>query len=244
MRVIKPSIFPAGVCAAFSTRIGGVSPPPLGMNLSDRVGDDPERVKKNRALFFGGLGISLDRLAIPGQVHGMTVAKATLPGHYPKTDGLVTEERDVFLCVSAADCVPILLYDPVRQVVASVHAGWRGTATGIASAAIGVLTSEFGSRPSDIFVYIGPSASECCYVVGQEVAERFPSQFIRRKEDAFLVDLKGANRLLLLDAGVDTQKIEISPFCTISDAHLFHSHRRDGNRAGRMMGVIGLTAQS
>ena len=242
MRVIKPSIFPAGVCAAFSTRIGGVSPPPLGMNLSDRVGDDPERVKKNREIFFGGLGISVDRLAIPGQVHGMTIAKATLPGHYPKTDALITDRRDVYLCVSAADCVPILMYDPIRRVAASVHAGWRGTAAGIASAAIGALTTEFGSDPSDIYAYIGPSASECCYVVGQEVAERFPTDFIRRREDTLFVDLKGANCRLLIDAGLGARRIEISPFCTISDAHLFHSHRRDGNRAGRMMGVIGLTA--
>ena len=126
MTVIRASVFPPGIVAAFSTRNGGVSPPPLGMNLSFRVGDDPVNVRKNREIFFGGLGIHLAQLAIPGQVHGTNVQHVEGPGEYPETDALISSGRGLFLCVSVADCVPVLLFDPLHNAVAAVHAGWRG----------------------------------------------------------------------------------------------------------------------
>ncbi len=113
--ILRPEIFAGhpSVTAGFSTRTGGVSAPPLGMNLSFTVGDDRTAVIRNRELFFGMLHIGLDELAIPMQCHSTTVAHARTWGGFENTDGLVTGEYGVFLVVTVADCVPVLLYDPV-----------------------------------------------------------------------------------------------------------------------------------
>lgn len=122
-----------------STRIGGVSPWPLGLNLSLSVGDDERNVHRNRMLFFGGLGIGLDDLAIPKQVHSTNVSVAESAGSYPECDALVTGKPGVFLCVSVADCVPVFLFDKERLIVAAIHAGWRGTANGIVSKTLSLI---------------------------------------------------------------------------------------------------------
>lgn len=242
MNAIRPSVFPARVIAGVSTRQGGVSPSPMGMNLSYRVGDDPVNVATNRRIFFGTLGIPLERLAIPGQVHGDTVERVEVPGDYPETDGVVCRNPGIFLCVSVADCVPILLHDPRTGACGAIHAGWKGTAMGILSKAIRSLVTAYDVRAADLLAYIGPSASECCYAVGGDVARKFSPAHVFKREGRLHVDLKQANRQQLLDSGLLPQRIETCPFCTISDSTLFHSHRRDGTKSGRMMGVIGLTA--
>ena len=242
MNVLRPSVFPPGVVAASSTRRGGVSPLPLGMNLSFKVGDAQENVTRNRLMFFGGLGIPPDRLAIPGQVHGTSVRVVKNPGEYPETDGLLTAEPGLFLCVSTADCVPILLFDPVRRAVGAVHAGWRGTAAGIAAGGIRMMEKEFGTSAGDVLAYIGPAAGACCYNVGEELEPQFPAGCVAHRDGRTYVDLKETNRRMLLEEGVIAGRVETSPFCTISDSTLFHSHRRDGSRSGRMMAVIGLIA--
>jgi YfiH family protein len=240
--VVRPSIFGGerAVVAAFSTRNGGVSPPPLGMNFSYRVGDRPENVKRNREIFFGSLGIRTNDLAIPGQVHGTTVLRADNPGSYAECDGLITATRGVFLCVSVADCVPILLFDPGVPALAAVHAGWRGTVGRIAEVAVRAMEREFGVKPGRLLAYLGPAAGSCCYVVGEEVSSRFEPRFVRRVEEGATLDLKGANREQLLEVGVPTGQMETSPFCTISESAQFHSFRREGDRSGRMIAVIGL----
>lgn len=242
MTLIRPSVFPPEIIAAFSTRNGGVSPPPLGMNLSFAVGDDPANVLKNRGIFFGALGIPAGRVAVPGQVHGTTVRRVAGPGDYPETDALISSERGLFLCVSVADCVPILLFDPLHNAVGAVHAGWRGTASSIVEAAVEAMHAEFGTQPAGLVASIGPSASGCCYRVGADVASRFPPSFLREEGGASFVDLKGVNRAQLLNAGLRPGNVELSPYCTISDTSLFHSYRRDGAKSGRMMGVIGRIA--
>lgn len=239
---IRPRIFPSqpAVLAAVSTRNGGVSPAPLGMNLSFRVGDRQENVRRNREIFFGSLGIGTAELAIPGQVHGTRVLRAVDPGTYPECDALVTVAARVFLCVSVADCVPVLLCDPDVPAVAAVHAGWRGTVGRILEGTVRKMEDDFGAEPRRFRAYIGPSASTCCYTVGEDVALRFDRRFVRRSGGRFIVDLKRANYQQLLDAGVSVRRIEVSRACTISDARRFHSFRRDGKRSGRMIAVIGL----
>jgi hypothetical protein len=211
----------------------------MDMNLSFNVGDDPERVRRNRSRFFGQLGILPEELAIPGQVHGTSVREASAAGAYPETDGLVTASPRLFVCVTVADCVPILLADPVTRAVAAVHAGWRGTAGRIVEGALELLTDRYGVRPANLLAYVGPSAANCCYSVGEDVASRFPANVVSRKDGKVTVDLKETNRLQLASAGVPEGNIEISPFCTISEPSLFHSHRRDAAASGRMMAVIG-----
>jgi YfiH family protein len=222
-----------------STRHGGVSPEPYGMNLSFAVGDDEHRVKENRERFFESLGIDQESVAIPGQVHSGRVMKVETPGRYPECDGLVTDRPGVYCCVSGADCIPVFLVDPLHPAVGAVHAGWRGTVAGIAKSAVELMQKTFASQPENLLAYIGPGADVCCYEVGAEVAERFPQGTVLVREGKRFVDLKKANREQLVGAGLPEGNIEVSPSCTISDS-LYHSYRRDGKKSGRMMGVIGL----
>ena len=231
--------FPA-VCCAVSTRSGGVSPEPLGMNLSFNVGDAPANVEENRRRFFGSLQIPPDRLAIPRQCHSATIKLADIPGNYDATDGLITDKMNVWLVVSVADCTPVFVFDPSKNVVAALHAGWRGSSAGIVGLGIGMMGTVFGSKPPDLYAYIGPSAGSCCYEVGSEVAGLFTEEIVSKRNGSFFVDLKKENRRQLLESGVPGSHIEMSEYCTICTGHLFHSYRRDRERSGRMMGVIGL----
>ncbi len=227
---------------AISTRDGGVSPPPLDMNLSFKVGDEPSNVRENRRRFLQVLGTSEEHLALPSQVHGDRVLGVSAPGMYEEGDGLITNVRGLFIGVSVADCVPILLLDERVRVVAAVHAGWRGTASGVVRKAISMMQHEYDSDPKDVLAFIGPCASTCCYVVGSEVAERFDDAVKLEDGDKTILDLKKANTAALISAGVDEDNIEVSPHCTISEPDLFHSYRRDKESSGRMLAVIGLVA--
>jgi YfiH family protein len=246
LQTIRPSIFAdyPEIIAAMSTRIGGVSSAPFDLNLSFSVGDDERNVRRNREMFFGSLGIGLTEIAVPQQVHGSMVLQADAPGRYPACDGLVTATPRIFLCVTFADCVPILLYDPKLRVVAAVHAGWRGTVAAVVRLAIHALTDLFRVSPEDLRVFIGPAADSCCYFVGEDIAGKFPGDCVRENGGRWYVDLKKANRRHLVESGIDEEHIEISPFCTISNPSLFHSYRRERERSGRMMAVIGLTGKA
>ncbi len=223
-----------------STRNGGMSPEPFGMNLSFSVGDAEENVRRNRELFFGALEIRLDELATQRQIHSGDVQVVRQPGNYHDCDAMITGQPRVFLCVSVADCVPVFLFDEKNKVVAGIHAGWRGTKAGIVSNSINLMKKEFGSDPAKIVAYIGPSASACCYEVGGEVASEFMSEFVIPRNGKVLLDLKAANAAQLVQSGVSSSSIEVSSLCTITETQLLHSFRRDGVHSGRMMGVIGL----
>jgi YfiH family protein len=227
-----------------STRLGGVSPEPYALNLSFSVGDDSSRVWENRRRFFGGLNIPLDRLAIPKQRHTNVVRVVSEPGEYETCDALLTDVEGVYLVVSVADCIPLFVFDPIKNVVGAIHVGWRGSASGIVNEALKVLGEEFSSSPEDLIAYIGPSARSCCYEVGGEVAGKFPEEYTRAKSDGkFFLDLPGLSRRRLMEFGVKEERIEENGKCTICTPGLFHSYRRGGGRSGRMMGVIGLLHQ-
>lgn len=223
-----------------STRHGGVSRAPLGMNLSFNVGDDESNVKKNRELFFGNLNIRQEELAIPRQVHGNTVNVAAKPGTYVECDALITDKHRLFLCVSVADCVPVFVFDKKRKVVAGIHAGWRGTANKIVLCTLEMMMKEFSSNSPDMVAFVGPSASRCCYTVGEEVASQFDERFVRRLDGKVFVDLKSANVAQLASTGIPELAIEVSPLCTITESQLLHSYRRDKEKSGRMICVIGI----
>jgi YfiH family protein len=171
------------------------------------------------------------------------VARVGAPGRVEETDALVTDMPGVYLCVTIADCVPILMVDPEHRAVAAVHAGWRGSAAGVLSLTLKLMRSAFGTRPEGLLAYIGPSAGGCCYEVGTEVAERFPAKYVDECRGSRRLDLKAFNADTLRGAGVSTARMEISPLCTITESALLHSHRRDGSRSGRMMAVIGIHPQ-
>lgn len=228
------------VISGISTRRGGVSPEPFGMNLSFNVGDAKDNVRRNRGLFAQALGITADHLAVPTQQHSNVVRRANTGGSYPACDGLVTDTPGVYLCLTVADCVPIFIVDSSRRAIAAIHAGWRGTSAGIAERAVSMLVEEFRCRPDRMAAYLGPCAGKCCYVVGEDVAGRFSREFLVVDGGRIFVDLKAANVSQLVASGVPQSMIDVSSYCTIHEADLFHSYRRDGASSGRMMGAIGL----
>jgi YfiH family protein len=215
------------------------------MNTSFRVGDAEDAVKTNRRRFFDAAGVPDGAVATAGQVHGSNVVLVDRPGHYPDCDGLVTATPGLFLGVSIADCVPVLLYlqgsERNPSVVAAVHSGWRGSREGIARRAVELMIERFGADPAGIQAYIGPSAGGCCYEVGPEVAGHFPREtLVMTAGGKAKLDLQAYNRDLLAGAGVPQTQILVSGSCTIHEEDTFHSHRRDGERSGRMLAVIGL----
>ena len=233
----------AQVHCAVSTRMGTDNGSAFGMNMSYNVGDQREAVDENRRLFFSALDVPADRLAIPAQCHSSHVATATTPGRFEATDALITIVQNLWLTITVADCTPVFLADPVRGVVAAVHAGWRGTAGFITAKSVERLKAEFGTAPDNLVAFIGPSAGVCCYEVGDDVTVRFRPVVVQTRNGKHYLDLKRENADQLKAAGVLDNNIEISPLCTICNPELLHSYRRDKERSGRMMGVIGMVGK-
>lgn len=226
-----------GLRHAFSTRRGGVSRPPFGaLNLGLNTEDDPDSTRENWVKFCVAAGWDLDRVAFTRQVHGDAVATVESPGIVQDTDALVTRSRDVVLAIQVADCVPVFLFDPRRGAVGLAHAGWKGSALGIAGKTAAAMADRFGSRPADLSACIGPSIGPCCFEVGPETAERFAPQYLRDGR----LDLWAVNRDSLIAAGMDPDSIHVSRLCTVCHRDWFFSHRGDGGRTGRMAAVIGL----
>jgi len=149
-------------------------------------------------------------------------------------DALLENTPGVTIGVRTADCVPILLADPVQRAVAAVHAGWRGTAAHIVQAAIRSMTDEFGTRPQDLLAAIGPSIGSCCYQVGPDVAKEFGVLAPGKVS----LDLSYVNARQLAAAGVPEQNISNDPDCTQCNPNDYHSFRRDREDAGRMLSWI------
>lgn len=159
----------------------------------------------------------------------------------PDTDALVTNLPGICLTVLSADCVPILLFDPEKEVIAAVHAGWRGTVAGIAAETVRTMQKEYGCRPETIRAGIGPSIGKCCFEVKKDVAERFLQVFgntssvvaAKKEKEKYYVDLWEADRLFLISAGLSAENIELARLCTRCHPEEFFSYRYNGNDAGR-----------
>lgn len=249
-----------GVCACFTGRGGGVSPAWAGgLNWSYSVGDDPESVRTNRIRTLELLGLPLERAVMAGLVHGSRVVAVTgneAPGLdevrlVPDCDGLLTDLPGLALVVTAADCVPVLLYDPVRRVVGAVHAGWRGTVAGVAGAAVRAMAERYGCDPSEVHAAVGPSIGPCCYEVDDLVAlpvrQRFGSDADGllapgARPGKYMLDLWAANRLELGRAGVT--QVDGGGLCTSCQVERYFSHRAERGRAGRGAAIIALSAAS
>ena len=241
----KPAIFDqfSNLIAAESTRDGGISPAPFSsLNLSFRVGDADANVLENRKRFLGELGVDLSQLATSHQVHGDKVLYVIEPGDYSGFDALVTDQKNIFLAVSVADCTPVLLYDAANEVVATVHAGWRGTVDGIVYKTLETMQDHFGTQPEQCYAYIGTCIDECSFEVNADVADHFPKELKRFDADLnkFLVDLKGGNKDQLREFGIPDNQIEISSFSTVLHNNRYFSHRKEKGQTGRMMVGIGM----
>lgn len=229
--------------AAESTRHGGISSMPYqSLNLGFNTDDTPENTAENRRLFFTALGFDPAQVASSHQCHSTNILLATQPGRFDGYDALITAVPGVVVAVSIADCVPILIYDVGKRVVAAIHAGWRGTAGGIVSKTVQTMQQEFGTWPGDCFAYVGTCIDETSFVVGPEVAEAFDTAFVQagHQPDKFLVNLKAANARQLIDAGIPTNQIGISPYSTVLNNDDYFSHRAERGQTGRMLAIIGL----
>jgi len=238
--IYEPRVFASveGVRAAMTLR--GTTRPPFGFNMSLSVGDDETSVHANRARLARRLGFAPESLATQRQVHGDVIADVSDGYAACESDALMTDREGWLLAVSVADCVPVLLYDPERRVIAAVHSGWRGTVLDITGATVRRMRERFGSDPSSLRAYVGASASQCCYEVGEEVAEAFGERYGRSIGGGkFLLDNKGRVFDQLLESGVQTGLVELDPRCTICSRQ-YHSYRRDGAQSGRMLAVIGM----
>jgi YfiH family protein len=175
------------------------------------------------------------------QVHGTAVAFAPWEEE-PEADAAVAVSPGWLLGIQTADCVPILLVDPARRLVAAAHAGWRGTAKGVAAGAVTALAAR-GSRPEDLLAALGPAIGPCCYEVGEEVREAFPpsgAAFFRPGPNGRPhLDLRAANARQLVAAGLRPQALHHVADCTRCRADLYPSYRRDGRGAGRVISFVG-----
>lgn len=246
-----------GAAHGFSTRRGGVSQGMwASLNLGVSRGDDPDHVRENYRRFFAAIGAEGKRMAMNHQVHGDLVRTITSADWkddpYGKVcaeaDALLTDIPGVSLVIFSADCIPILLYDPVRRVVGAAHAGWRGTAAGIVAGAVERMRDVYGSRPADILAAIGPGIGPCCFETHEDVPNAIMASvatsalnYIRIKENGkFSVDLKGINAKRLELAGLDPDHIAVCGDCTACLGDKYWSHRRMGTSRGSMAGVIEL----
>jgi YfiH family protein len=241
MKIIRAEIFKKypEIKFGLSTTDGGVSPQPFGMNLSVATNDSEENVIKNREIFFGELGIPLETVNFQKQIHSNQSKHIHKGGFCGDCDATYTDTMNVFLTVSVADCLPVFLYDPVKKIIAGIHAGWRGSADRIVEKTINSLKEEYSVNPADIIAYMGPCISQEYFEVGTEVGELFRDEVKFQKGEKYHIDLKKENHLQLLRSGVQKESIEISPYCTYRDKDTFHSYRRDGEKSGRMFGIIG-----
>jgi polyphenol oxidase len=227
-------------------RRGGRSRSPYdSFNLGDHVGDEPADVAANRARVARELGVADDRLVWMQQVHGTGVAVVHGPqeGAVPASDALVTATRGLVLAVLVADCVPVLLADHDRGVVAAVHAGREGVRRGVLPAALSAMAS-LGARARHVTALLGPAVCGACYEVPAEmqaeVARVAPAAAVRTRTGTPGLDLRAGLADLLTRAGV--RQVVHDPRCTVEDPHLF-SHRRDGV-TGRQAGLVWLDAPS
>jgi YfiH family protein len=225
---------------------------------------DPTDTTANRRAFFAELGLNLESLTLGRQVHGNTVHAVVASDRgrgqppsfdgFPDTDGLITAAPDITLGVITGDCVPIVLYDPRKHVLAVIHAGWRGTVSLIAKRAVEAMKAGYQCRPRTILAGIGPSICPSCYEVGDEVVDAWMASGIPDARRAVLsrdgsqyFDLWTANRYALMAAGVQRRNIEDSAICTRCESHAFFSRRAavaGDSRKGSQMMVAQLAQRS
>lgn len=240
-----------------TTRHGGCSRGNYAsFNCTPYTGDDAACVRKNQEILCGGLPQRPKELIIPYQTHGtasLVIDKAFLKSTAEERhaalqgiDALITGEAGCCICISTADCIPILLYDRKHKIVAAVHAGWRGTANHILHRTFDKMQTLFHTDGKDIIACIGPGISLPAFEVGDEVYEAFrendfPMDYIsewKPETHKYHIDLWAANHLQLLDLGIPSAQVETAGICTFTRHEDFFSARRLGIKSGRILSGI------
>ena len=237
---------------AFCTRLGGVSTGAFsGLNMSASTGDDKKNISKNWQILSEAFAIAADRFFLLRQVHSDQILILNQSSRKeaffspPACDAVITDQPNIALCIKTADCVPIVLVDPQRGIIANIHAGWKGTALNIASKVVRSMAEHFGSRAEEMVAAIGPAIGPCCYEVDEPVVRAMGSWGEDREtcrpaadENHWMLDLPRINRQQMIHAGIPGKSITTVEFCTSCRNDLFYSHRRDRGKTGRQVHFI------
>ena len=246
-----------GIVHGFSTRLGGVSEGIYStMNLSFHRGDDMDAVMENHRRLAQAVGYDYRRLVFSDQVHETVIRKITeedagkgitRESDITETDGLMTNVKDLPLITFYADCVPVFFYDPVKEVVAMNHSGWRGTVKNISLHMVEALNKEYGCEASDLICAVGPSIRQNRYEVSEDVAEAFQDAYLPEQYDKmtkkigngkYLLDLHRANYYNLTGAGILPDHINVTDICTCCNPDFLFSHRASHGKRGNLGAVI------
>ncbi|MDR0923868.1 MAG: peptidoglycan editing factor PgeF [Hungatella sp.] len=243
----------------FSTKLGGVSQGKFAtMNFTFTRGDNRSHVLENYSRMAKALGVDVERMVLSYQTHTTNVRLVTEEDagkgivkerDYEDVDGLITNVPGITLVTFYADCVPLYFLDPIHRAVGLSHSGWRGTVKRMGEVTVKKMEEAFGTKAEDVIACIGPSICMECYEVGSEVAQEFMKGFDRthwgeilsEKEDGkYLLDLWRANEIVLLEAGVKQENIQVTDICTHCNSDLLFSHRTTGNERGNLAAFLGL----
>ncbi len=242
----------------FSTRLGGVSDGIYSsMNLTYSRDDSYDNVRKNFDIIGKSLNIIPDHMVYSKQTHTTNVLKVgqkhwgmgvTKPLTYDNVDGLITNEPHVCLVTAYADCIPVIMVDPVNKVIGAAHAGWKGTVGNIVKAMINMMNSDYGTQCSDIKAFVGPGICLDCYEVSEDVATEFNSCFaVKESElilkpgksaDKYQLNLPMANVINLYRCGVKLSNIAVADICTCCNPNFLFSHRATGGKRGILCNFI------
>lgn len=245
----------------FSTRLGGVSQGVFStMNLGflGQYQDDPKQVIENYQLISHSMEIDSKTIVIAKQVHKTNIRLVDRDDcgkglyrdrDFDEIDGLITNEANVTLVTTYADCVPIFLVDPINKAIGLSHSGWRGTVQRIGSVTVEEMKKHYNSDPKKLIAVIGPSICQECFEIGDEVAEEFCNAFningdndilIRKSSGKYHCDLWKANQRVLLDAGLLADNIHISGICTSCNHELLFSHRKTNGKRGSLAAFLSI----
>lgn len=226
------------IICAFSSRSCG--------NMSLNYADTKDSLG-NRKKFLAGLGIDYRDLVCAKQIHSnrIQLAKSDNKGRGAQsygdsladTDGLLTDKKNLPLAIFSADCLSMFLYEPKKQVIGLLHAGWKGARDNIAQAAVSLMKQAFNIEPAQLYIGLGPAIRGCCYEVGEEFGSIFPAELTAKGGRKFL-DLARINKERFLREGVKQENIFDSNICTSCRNREYFSYRKEGALSGRVMSVI------
>lgn len=243
----------------FTTREGGVSKDIYeSLNLSFTRGDDETAVFGKLPKVAQALGTSIDHIVTSDQTHTTNVRPVgkedlgkgiTRPRDYKDVDGMITDQPGVLLATFYADCVPLYFVDPVHKAIGLSHSGWRGTVGRMGQATVEAMEKSFGSQPKDLLCAIGPSICQDCYEVSRDVAEAFIFAFPTHEKEIlqagalgkYQLDLWKANEIVLTEAGVLKEHIDLAGLCTCCNSSILFSHRASKGKRGNLGAFLMLT---